>query len=695
MEPGSPSDKYWCAQDESDFAKSYFSKASAQGGISGYGSLTTLQRIAYLHYYGALPIGYVGDRPTSAAATRSGQQGENVEVRVNQFHIHVNAKHQIIVAPKLAWGCQATNTNAQSMADAERGASILEYLWKSGPYEQMAMSAEFGSELAGEEFLFTYWNALGGEALRRVGEDGNTIPQGATGPDGEPMPGRIQYEGDIDCYQVPAWDVLRQYNAKNYEASPWLSVRVPRLRWDLIAQYPEQKEAILKIPAAINNDGNYQSSLGPGNDPDTVVCHYFFHKRMPALPLGLQAVLLSADCVLEFRELEDCYRRLPIHRFRAKDLKGTPYAYTSSWEAMGIQDLITDLQGSLATNIVTFAKQMISAESGDDLPVDQIGNGPAVIYRAKGSQPPIALALAAAQPEMFKHLERLRGDLRSTFGLNDMALGEPPSGPPNAQAWALLATANITNNSDEQRNYVEGVRSVGRSLLSIIKAKMSTPRKAAIVGEFGASVPKQDEFDKSDFEGIEDVSVTIDNPLMQTAAGRLPIAQMFIEQGFVQVPEQLETLVTTGKLEPMTQVLRNETNFIAWESEQILKGINPPTMLSDSHQLHVREHKDAMMVPNGRENEAAIQAYNAHLEQHVDLFFGSDPRLLALLGQAGPAQPALPAGAPPGGTPDGAAKKAEPALQPPGAAAQGDAAKIPVPSAPAGTQPNPAAGGIA
>ncbi len=692
MDPGSQSDHYWAAGDESEFAKSYFAKVAADGGASGNGALTALQRLAYLHYYGALPIGFLGERPTSAAATRSGDQGENVEVRVNQFHIHVNAKHQIIVAPKLAWGCQATNTNAQSMADASRGSSILEYLWKSGPYEQMAIGADLGAGLAGEEFLFTYWNKQGGKAIARVDAQGQTVAPDAVGADGEPVAATVKYEGDVDCYAVPAWDVLRQSNAKTYEASPWRSARVPRNRWDLIAQYPDQKEQILKVPAAVNNQGNSQSGFGQSTDPDTVICHYFFHKRTPSLALGLQAVLLSADCVLEFQALEACYQHLPIHRFRAKDLKGTPYAYTSSWEAMGIQDIITDLQSSLATNIVTFAKQMISAESGDDLPVNQLGNGPAIVYRPKGSQVPQPLALAAAQPEMFKHLERLRGDLRATFGLNDMAMGEPPQGPPNAQAWALLATANITNNSDEQRNFIDGVRSVGRSLLAIIKAKMSTPRKVAIIGEFGAAVPKIDEFDKQDFAGIDDVSVEIDNPLMQTAAGRLPIAQMYIEQGFVQVPEQLETLVTTGKLEPMTQVLRNELIWIASENEQILKGEVPAAMVSDSHQLHIREHKDAMFVPNGRSNPATIQAYNAHLNQHVQLAMSASPQLMTLLGQASPQPPAPPPGAPPGG---GGAKKAGAALQQPGAAAQGEAAKIPVPSAPAGTQPNPAAGGVA
>lgn len=682
MDPGA-SDKYWCAQDEAEFAKSYFAKVEGQGGFSGYGELTRLQRLAYRHYYGALPSGFVGDMPSSAMATRSGDQGENIEVRVNWLYAHVNAKHQIIVAPKLAWGVQATNTDAKSMADSSRGSSILEYLWKTGPYEAQAIDADLGATLAGEEFLFTWWNAQGGKALRRVDADGQTIPEGSVGPDGKPVPGFIQYEGDIACYQVASWDVLRLQSAKSWEASPWRAARVPRNRWDLIAQYPARREEILKVPAkSVSNNDTASSSISAQADPDIVVCHYFFHDKTPALPRGLQSVLLSADCVLEFDGLDRCYEHSPIHRFRSRNLKGTPYPYTSTWEAMGIQDLATDVQGSLATNIVTFAKQMISADDDQDLNINSIGNGPAVMYRPKGSTPPVPLSLMAAQPEMFQHLERLKADQRMVLGLNDMAMGEPPQGPPNAQAWALLATANITNNSDEQRGFLDGVKSVGRSLLAIIKEKMDTKRKVAIVGTYGAAVPQQDEFDKNDFAGIDDVTVDIDNPLMQTAAGRLPIAQMFIDLGFVQVPEQLEQLVTTGKLEPMTQVLRNELIFIASENEAILKGETPQAMITDSHQLHIREHKDAMFIPDGRMNPATIQAYNAHQQQHFQLALQSDPRILGLLGQAAPAQQA----APPQGGDSAGAKQAGPALLPPGAAAQGEAAGVKLPTAPVNPQ---------
>jgi len=659
LEPGA-STQYWCTLEEEAWAKEYFAR------INGYGpgQLARLQYLCRRKFYGALPANFVGDMPSSAEVGRSGEQGENIELLVNWFRAHLNAKHQIIVAPKLTWGAQATNTDARSLADASRAASILEYLWKTGPFEEKAVSAELGAILDGEEFLFTYFNSMSGKPQRF---DEST--------------GVVTYEGDIDCHSIPSWDCLRDVTATSWDECPWRSVRRDVSRHRLIAQYPEMRDEILAAPAATvaRMDG---SSLIAGKSEDRVTTHYFFHDRKPELPLGLQAVLLSTDCVLEYRALEICYQTSPVTRFAAADLKGTPCGYTSAWDAMAPQDLGTDIQGALATNIVTFGRQAVSAETGSNLDFDQLGQGPAVVYYPKGGKPPEALQLSASPPEAFKHLDNIKSDQRLILGLNDMAMGEPPQGPPNAQAWALLSTANITNNSGEQRGFVASVRSVGRSILAIVKAKYSTKRKALIVGVHGAAVPKQESFDGSDFAGIEDVDVTIDNPLMQNAAGRLQIATMHIDRGFVSVPEQLTQLINTGSAEPLTQSLRDELIFIAWENEELIAGRPVSTMITDSHQMHVREHRAVTFSAEARSNPEVIAAVNQHIQEHIQFGLETDPRILAMMGQAAPMPPALPEGAP--SDPTESPKQDSPAavLEQPGEGPQGEAAAIKLPTPP-------------
>ncbi len=673
--PDSPTNHYWADLPSDEFVQAYFEKIGTGGQNGSLGYLARLQLLAHRHYYGALPTGFVGDMVggSSAEVSRGGDQGENVELRVNWLRAHVNAKHQIIVAPKLAWGTQPANTDSRSMADAARGATILESEWKQGNAEMKCISAQLGSILYGEEFVFTYWDKMAGEPVSF-----------------DESSGQVEYEGDVVTHQVLPWNVFRDPTAGTFADSNWLSARRLVDRWELIAQYPDFKEEIkaAPTPASVQIQGIQSVNIAV-NDPNKVLCHYFFHRRSAAMPLGLQAVFLSPTCVMEFDALEKCYWHLPIHQFSSGELKGTPWSYTDLWEAMASQDLASDIQSSLATNIVSFAKQLISAEADQDLNVNDIGNGPKVIYRQKGSPAPTPVQLTAQPAEGFKHLDSLKSDQRLQLGLNDVAMGEAPTGAPNAQAWALLSTAAITANSGAQRSWVKGVQSVGRGFLEIFKEKVSAKRKTAVVGVHGAAVPKQEEWDSSDLSPLDDVTVDIANPLAQNPAGRLQIAQMHMDAGFVQTPEQLQMVTEQGTLQPMTQVLRDELIYIAFENEEILQGRNPPVKISDSHQMHIREHRGPTFSADGRGDPAVNTAGDAHVQAHLQFLLNTDPRILAIMGQAAPPPGQPPGGAPPSGQGTDPGTPATPgAMQSPLAAQQGEAAGIKLPSAPT----NPATG---
>lgn len=660
--PKAKLEHHWCDCPADEWAKDYFSRIRKGGSF-----LARLQLLAHRHFYGALPVGYVGDMPSSAEVNRAGEQGENVELRINWLRAHQNARHNIIVAPKLTWGAQAVNTDSLSLADASRGATILEAEWKQGPWEKAAVEAQLGAGLYGEEFLFPYWNAVGGEAYGYVEPQpaveahpgAPAVPASPENPDGVPevppreaapaQPGKVLYKGEVECNAVASWNAFCDEASTSWEASPWKSVQVPRDRWDLIAQCPGMKEQILLAPdlPAVTSMGPNRTSIVTHADPSKVMCHYFFHKRTPGLPLGLQVVALNPECVLEFQPLEKCYWIPPIHQFSGGVLKGSPRGYTDYWEAMAAQDLATNIQSSLATNIVAFAKQMISAETGTNLEIDQIGNGPFVQYREKGSAAPTPMTFHLPDKGAFDHLHELRDDQRMILGLNDVAMGEAPTGTPNAQAWALLATAGVTANSGGQRSFTGGVRNTGQSILSIWKVKADHERTTSVVGIHGAAVPKQEKWDKEDMGTLDGVTVEISNPLAQTAAGRLQLEELYNKRGFVQTPEQLEMLIETGTLQPLTQVLRDELIYIVWENEQLLKAVPLPVMITDSHQMHIREHKAVTFSAMARGAPAIIHATNAHIQQHIQQALSMQPQIAQLLGQASAQPPPPPPGAGP------------------------------------------------
>lgn len=680
-------DSHWCSGTADSWAVEFFAKTGSAGSY-----LARLQLLAHRHFYGALPNVFVDGMPSSAEVSREGDQGANVALRVNWLRAHANAKLQIIVAPKLTWSAQAVNTDSRSMADASRGSTILEAEWKQGPWEAASIEAMLGAVIYGEEFIFPYWNSVGGEALAyeepQAAVDASPAVPESIGEDGAPIPavpaveaqperkGRVTYKGELQCNAVAPWNAFCDNTAPSWDASPWCSARLLVDRFDLIAQYPDKEEEILKAdsPPSTQTRGPNSTTINAQSDSAKVLCHYFFHKRTPGLPVGLQAVAISKDCVLAFMPLETCYRTPPVHQFKAGSLKGSPRGYTDFWEAMAAQDLATNIQSSIATNIVAFAKQMISAETGTDLAIDQIGNGPFVQYRPKGSPAPTPMTFHLPSDGAFKHLDAIRSDQRMMLGLNDVSMGEAPTGTPNAQAWALLATAGVTANSGSQRFFVDGVRRVGQSILAIWKEKADHERKTSVVGSHGAAVPKQESWDKSDLEPMGDVTVEIASPLAQTAAGRLQIEELYAKRGFVQVPEQLEMLLSTGTLQPLTQVLRDELIYIAWENEELLAGRTPPVMVTDSQQMHIREHKGVTFSAEARSNPTVLEAANKHIQMHVEQALSMAPNLAQLLGQAASAPAAPPGAEGPAGGPS--------ALEQPGQPAGGESLGVKLPKPP-------------
>lgn len=625
--PVASDEQYWCSLPEEEFATELFSRSiprGTNGSIHGW-----LLRAAYSSFYGAAPL----DGPGSTAFVgRSGEQGEIVTLRVNQLRSHANARHQLVTSPKLDWDCEAVNTDAKSLSDAARGASILEYLWKQRRYGAQAVEAVLGAIIYGEEFLFTPWDDLAGKALGRVPE--------ASSPSGETIPSRVVYEGDVRCHNVPSWDVLRDGSASSYEESDWLCVRLDVNKWSLIAQHPDMREKILSHQPDDRRGMDQPWDARPTGG-DRVTCYFFFHKRTPALPDGMQSVLLGDDCVLSHEPLEDCYDGLlPIHRIACADLKGTPYAWTDFWECMGIQELYDDVQTSLATNIVSFGKQIIAQEEGDVSPVDQLSDGPKLLIYPKGSRPPQAVNLMVPNPEMFQHIERLKQDQRQIMGLNDIVMGQPDSAQMNASAFALLASMAVTQNSDLQARYVEMVSRTGRSILRIYQAKASVKRKVRIVGVHGPSVVQ--EFGSEDLQNLDDVFVTVGNPLSHTSAGRLQLAQMYVQQGFILTPEQLQSVIEEGTLQPLTQVLRDELLYVAEENEAILRGTNPPVKITDSHMLHIKEHRGPTFSSASRGDARINAAADAHIQEHLQMWLQTDPRILQAMGQSVPQQPAQP-----------------------------------------------------
>jgi hypothetical protein len=113
---------------------------------------------------------------------------------------------------------------------------------------------------------------------------------------------------------------------------------------------------------------------------------------------------------------------------------------------------------------------------------------------------------------------------------------------------------------------------------------------------------------------------------------------------WVQTPQQLQSLLDTGRSDALTQDLSNELLLINGENEALARGEVMIVMLDDDHTLHLKLHKAVTGNLASRKDPKVVAALQAHQDAHVNVLRNTDPAVLQALGQT----PLAPAGMPPG-----------------------------------------------
>ena len=178
------------------------------------------------------------------------------------------------------------------------------------------------------------------------------------------------------------------------------------------------------------------------------------------------------------------------------------------------------------------------------------------------------------------------------------------------------------------------------------------------------------------------VQVEVVSALSKTQAGRVDIADNLLQAGMIKRPEQYIAVITSGKLDPVIEAEQSELLNIRAENEVLAEAGDVPTILTDNHALHIREHRCVLDNPDSRRDEAVVEATLAHIQQHLSIWAQSDPNVLMATGQQ-PMQ-APPPEAPPGDASQGPSTGD---TMTPDASTQGEPGMPPMPSLPEGASP--------
>jgi hypothetical protein len=595
---------------------------------------------ALLYYFGRDYNGL----STTNHVSRGGDQGELAVVRLNHCRSLVQTLLNLVLSNKVVWQPVATNSDFKSAAQTILAANYCEYYWRDRQVSGYIQRCAEEAIVLGESFFFMPWDETRGE---------NT-PMPMLGPDGTVT--GVQKTGDFDFRNISTWDVIRDPYKRTYDELDSFIVHTRENRYNLAARQrdPELQQKILQA----SDDVHFREvgwSVSAARDTCDTSVYYAYHKRTPAVPQGREVCLIGPETVLYDRPLT--YDEIPLYRVSFNETFGTPFAYTPFFEILGLQELVDSLETAIATNQTTFGTQMVAVPAGSGISPESFGGVKLLTYPF-GSQPPSGLQLTKTPAEIFQHQKDLIHYMELLMGLNGVARGEPQSGEQSGAALALLEAKAKQQSSIFEGNLYRLIQSVGTGLVQTFRRKCPFPRRLAISGVGNTSLERQVEVTRDSFSAINRVQIDIGNPLQQTPAGRQSLAQMYVQiLGPDKVsPQQLEQVIATGRLEPMTQSLQKELLLIKSENESLARGEPVQAMVDDDHVLHLREHRGEMANPEVRGNPVALQAYTEHQNAHWQLYTQTDPARLVVFGQQPPPMmgpPPGPPGAPPPPGPSG------------------------------------------
>ena len=552
--------------------------------------------------------------------------------RLNINHFRAILKHilSLVTAQRVAPEPIATNTDFKSQAQVNFCKNILRYLEKEKRLDNKFEEATETAIVLGSAYISREWDASLGE------------PQAA-----DPTTGMAQHKGDFITSVYNWLDVIFDFAAGGYDDTNWCILRKYVNRWDLIAKFPLYADQIKSMSVTPEVKRHRLGHIINEKNNDLIPLYTFYHKKTAALPEGRTTLFLDSNTCLFDGPLP--YKRVPVSRIAADEQIDSPFAYSVSMDLLPIQKVYNALCSAICTNQAAFGVQNILIPREAAISLSQLTEGLNAIYydpQITGGAKPEPLNLLMNKKEVFDWIEYLEKKMGQISGVNDTIQGNPEANLKSGTALAFVASQALTFISPLSRSYNGLIEDTWTGIIDILKEYATTPRMILISGVTNKA--EAAEFTNKDVEDIDRVIVEEGNPLTQTLAGRIQVAQDLLQAGLATKEEYLNVL-TTGQLEPVYEYENALVMQIKEENEQLQDGKPVKTMATDNHPLHIREHTVLLNSPEVRDDpdQTVANAVTQHLLEHTNMWSQMDPRLGAALGIPPAPQPPAPPAAPP------------------------------------------------
>lgn len=534
---------------------------------------------------------------TSSQILRDGEQGQEYTLKVNTYRNLLQHLLVMTTAERPQMEAQATNTDSESLSQADLGDELLEHYMTNDRLEKFFVQCCEYALAYGAGHLEVLWDT---EKGREFGQDRES--------------GKIIYDGDLAFNLYTPLDIILDVYRGSSEHK-WKIVRKYENMYDLAAANPDMADKILNSTTKDQNFDKFSFSFRSGHSrSDDIAVYRFYHERSPALPEGRLVELIDGGHVLFDGPLP--YDKVPVYSMYAARIADVAFGYTVAFDLMAIQEGLDTLHSSILTNNTAFGTQLIGLPKGHDLEYRDLVKGLAVIEFDPTVGPPEPIQLTKTAPETYNYAQTLDTLMEKISGLNSIVRGQPQGQLTGASgaAMALLAATAQQFNQGLQREYEHVVEDVGTAIIKTLQRYAETPRIAAISGITKRSQLK--EFKGTDLERVDRVRVSRKSAISRTTAGKLEIARDLMNLGFVTNPEQYAEAIKTGTIEPMFESITSRSQLIRKENEAMRNGEAPPVLRTDLHEQHINEHLSLLDDPEVRYNPQMVNVVLSHVQNH-------------------------------------------------------------------------------
>lgn len=597
--------------------------------------------------------------------------------QLSEMHLNVVRNLQthminLTLAQRPAWQPRAINSDYKSQSQTILARGILDYEMGEKSLESKFRTACNYAMTYGDSAVMSLWDAREGEDVTKLvlNEEGDEVREVVYDANGDPVK-----TGEIIYRAVPAMDIIRDVGATSLHDMNWVIIRDYMNRYDLIAKYAdvedlneedfesedeymeyynaieETRELILgaSSKSEIATDYTVGAQEYGNDDTDLIPVYYFMHRPSPALPDGRFVLsLCEGDIVLEDVPLP--YEDIPVHFIYPGMSYNQCFGYSPLFDVIVPQKVLNNTMSTVLTNQRAFGVHNILVPTGSNFsPPQLVGDLQFIPYDpipdagGGGGGRPETLNLLQTPPEIFEFANRIESSMEMLMGINSVVRGQPEANLKSGAALALMASMAIQFTQEFQQSYIHALEGIGTSIINIYRTYANRPRTLAIVGK--SKRPYMKQFTRDDIAFIDRVSVDVGSPLAKTTAGKLQIAENMMQMGLIKTPEDYISVITTGQLDSMMEGDTAELLYVQSENEMMQNGEDPQVVATDSHMLHIQEHKSVLASTEAREDPEVVQAALNHINTHIEML--QDPRLAQLNSLLG--QPALAPQQPAGG----------------------------------------------